>query len=198
MEHKDEDRITRNHLRELYKVFFDADTLKLFELPERDLLILQLRWLDGKTFKEIGKEIGLSAQGISYTYAKILKRLNKKMYRLSIISKRQKEVMEQNLKLKKEVSLLTKRIKKINLAELKIYAPSLYGEITNPVYNSEVRDMALSARTMHCLLQGDINTIGEIMEHKRKELLRYRGLGKKSLAELENYLKEHYSLELKK
>ena len=198
MECNDENRITRNHLKELYTVFFDGNTIKLFELPERDLLILQMRWIENKTFAEIGKEIGLSKQGISYTYAKILKRLNKKIYRLSIISKRHKEVMEQNLKLKKEVSLLTKRIEKINLAELKIYAPSLHAEITNPLYNFPVRDMELSARTMHCLIGGDINTIGEIMSHRLEQLKCYRGMGKKSLAELKNYLKEHYDLELKK
>jgi RNA polymerase sigma factor (sigma-70 family) len=89
MEGKDEDKITRNHLKELYTVFFDEDTIRLFELKERELLILQLRWLEGKTFAKIGEEVGLSQQGVSDSYTKILKRLNKKMYWLAVISKRQ-------------------------------------------------------------------------------------------------------------
>jgi hypothetical protein len=198
MEQNDEAKITQNHLKELYTVFFDADTLKLFELQDMELMILQLRWLEGKTFAKIGAEMGLSSDRVNYIYTKILKRLNKKIYWWAIISKRFKEVIEQNRKLEAEVRLLTKKIEKFNLAELKILAPSLHEEITNPVYDSEVRDMDLSTRTKNCLLQGDINTIGEIMSHRLEQLKCYRGMGKKSLAELENYIKEHFNLELKK
>jgi DNA-directed RNA polymerase subunit alpha len=198
MKNKYEIYLTRTHIRDLYGILFQDNLSKLFELSEMEALIVEKKWLENKKLAEIGEEVGLSDSRVGQIYNKIVKRLKHKMLIIAETCKKYKEVTEEKIKLKEEVRLLTKKIKKFNLEELKISNPSFYAVFTDPVYNSPVRQMDLSARTMHCLLGGDVNTLGEIMDYTSKDLLSFRGMGKKSIAELENYLKEHFNLELKK
>ncbi|HOK60995.1 DNA-directed RNA polymerase subunit alpha [Tenuifilum sp.] len=49
-------------------------------------------------------------------------------------------------------------------------------------------DLDLSVRALNCLKAADVETLGELVRYNKNDLLKFRNLGKKSLAELEDLL----------
>ena len=58
-----------------------------------------------------------------------------------------------------------------------------------------VNDLDLSVRALNCLKSAEVETLGDLVKHEWRELLRYRNFGKKSLREIEELL-EKYNLHL--
>lgn len=52
------------------------------------------------------------------------------------------------------------------------------------VYNTPVETLELSARTLNCLKRAGIHRVGEVLEMPRRDLLKIRNFGQKSLDEL--------------
>lgn len=52
-----------------------------------------------------------------------------------------------------------------------------------------IGELELSVRSANCLREAKIQTIGDLVQKKTQELLKYRNFGKKSLAEIEELLK---------
>jgi len=49
-------------------------------------------------------------------------------------------------------------------------------------------DLDLSVRALNCLKAADVETLGELVQYNRNDLLKFRNFGKKSLTELEDLL----------
>lgn len=49
-------------------------------------------------------------------------------------------------------------------------------------------DMDLSVRALNCLKAADVDTLGELVQYNRNDLLKFRNFGKKSLTELDDLL----------
>jgi DNA-directed RNA polymerase subunit alpha len=58
-----------------------------------------------------------------------------------------------------------------------------------------VSDLELSVRSANCLKAAQINTLGDLVQKSENELLQYRNFGKKSLAEIQEFL-AGYGLDL--
>jgi DNA-directed RNA polymerase subunit alpha len=54
-----------------------------------------------------------------------------------------------------------------------------------------IRDLELSIRSENCLLRGGIQTVGDLLQRPREELLKIRNLGKISLKEIEEKIEKH-------
>ena len=52
----------------------------------------------------------------------------------------------------------------------------------------KLSDLNLSVRALNCLKAANVETLGELVEHNKNALLKFRNFGKKSLAELEELL----------
>jgi DNA-directed RNA polymerase subunit alpha len=52
----------------------------------------------------------------------------------------------------------------------------------------QLSDLNLSVRALNCLKAANVETLGELVEHNKNDLLKFRNFGKKSLAELEELL----------
>jgi len=52
-------------------------------------------------------------------------------------------------------------------------------------------DMDLSVRALNCLKAADVETLGELVQFNKNDLLKFRNFGKKSLTELEELLVTH-------
>lgn len=62
-----------------------------------------------------------------------------------------------------------------------------------------IRDLELSIRSENCLLRGGIQTVGDLLQRSREELLKIRNLGKISLKEIEEKIEKHgYSMSSEK
>jgi DNA-directed RNA polymerase subunit alpha len=53
---------------------------------------------------------------------------------------------------------------------------------------TKLTDLDLSVRALNCLKAADIETIGELVTYNKKDLLKFRNFGRKSLTELEELL----------
>ena len=60
-------------------------------------------------------------------------------------------------------------------------------------YNLRLRDYGLSVRTYNCVHANNIETVGDLCQLPRSEVMKFRNLGRKSLVELESLL-ERYGL----
>lgn len=52
----------------------------------------------------------------------------------------------------------------------------------------KLSDLNLSVRALNCLKAADVETLGQLVEHNKNDLLKFRNFGKKSLTELEALL----------
>ena len=53
---------------------------------------------------------------------------------------------------------------------------------------SKLSDLNLSVRALNCLKSAEVNSLGELVQYNRNDLLKFRNFGKKSLTELEELL----------
>lgn len=53
---------------------------------------------------------------------------------------------------------------------------------------SKLVDMDLSVRALNCLKSAEVETLGDLVQHNRTDLLKFRNFGKKSLTELDELL----------
>ena len=49
-------------------------------------------------------------------------------------------------------------------------------------------DMNLSVRALNCLKAADVDTLGDLVQYNKTDLLKFRNFGKKSLSELDDLL----------
>jgi len=54
---------------------------------------------------------------------------------------------------------------------------------------SKLVDMDLSVRALNCLKAAEVETLGELVSYTKSDLLKFRNFGKKSLVELEDFIK---------
>ena len=52
-------------------------------------------------------------------------------------------------------------------------------------------DMDLSVRALNCLKAADVETLGDLVQFNKTDLLKFRNFGKKSLTELEALLENN-------
>ena len=59
---------------------------------------------------------------------------------------------------------------------------------TSDVDGNEEFDMDLSVRALNCLKAADVETLGDLVQFNKTDLLKFRNFGKKSLTELDDLL----------
>ena len=78
----------------------------------------------------------------------------------------------------------------VKISQMKVEEKLLRLSIPDEKFNMPVEQLDLSVRTMNCLRRSSINTVGELISKKSKDLLRLRNFGQKSFREIEEKLKE--------
>ena len=63
-------------------------------------------------------------------------------------------------------------------------------KIQNKKLEKKIEELDLSVRSYNCLKRAGINTIGELTQKTEEEMMRVRNLGRKSLKEVVNKLRE--------
>ncbi len=53
---------------------------------------------------------------------------------------------------------------------------------------TKLADLDLSVRALNCLKAADVDSLGDLVQYNRTDLLKFRNFGKKSLAELDGML----------
>ena len=78
----------------------------------------------------------------------------------------------------------------VKISQMKVEEKLLRLSIPDEKFNMPVEQLDLSVRTMNCLRRSSINTVGELISKKSKDLLKLRNFGQKSFREIEEKLKE--------
>jgi DNA-directed RNA polymerase subunit alpha len=60
---------------------------------------------------------------------------------------------------------------------------------TRQLLKTKLVDMDLSVRALNCLKAADVETLGDLVQFNKNDLLKFRNFGKKSLTELEELVK---------
>jgi DNA-directed RNA polymerase subunit alpha len=60
---------------------------------------------------------------------------------------------------------------------------------TRQLLKTKLVDMDLSVRALNCLKAADVDTLGDLVQFNKNDLLKFRNFGKKSLTELEELVK---------
>ena len=71
----------------------------------------------------------------------------------------------------------------------------LFHGMDSPIMRRSIKQCGLCARAVHALLNRHIETIGDLMQLSRYQILKIRNLGVKCADEIEDMLK-HYGLRL--
>ena len=63
-------------------------------------------------------------------------------------------------------------------------------KVTNSKLDMKIEDLDLSVRSYNCLKRANINTVGELTQKTEEEMMKVRNLGRKSLKEVVQKLRE--------
>ena len=70
-------------------------------------------------------------------------------------------------------------------------------KVSNKKYETKIEELDLSVRSYNCLKRANINTVGDLIQKNEEEMMRVRNLGRKSLKEVIQKLRER-GLDLKR
>ena len=125
----------------------------------------------------------------------------------SELRKEYKQLLFDNNNYQKIVQSLQNRIKQLESVNNIDSAPvSKYdyllgdkGGSFTALLNKRIIDFNLTVRALNCLISADIDTLGDLLKCKKKDLLKFRNFGKKSLSEIEDLLdsmKLHFGMDV--
>ena len=144
-------------------------------LTEREKIVASLRQKDvfgfdvkQPTLQQVGEQIGLSAERIRQMVAKIIRKIERRVF-----------IINQSLK---EPQVIIKYIEKTD-EEKTSNLPIVYKSV------DALGEMTV--RTANALLNDEIKTVQQLIEKKESELLRIPNFGRKSLRELQQLLANH-------
>lgn len=159
-------------------------------LTPREEEILELRYEEGKTLEEIAKIYGITRERVRQIITKGIMRL-KHSSRTNILFRDNERITERDSLIKQiddEILELRKKLKYYQEANLKLELPE---KIQNDVsLNLRIEDLDLSTRSFRCLERAGIEFVSEITEKTEEEMMKIRNLGRKSLKEIKQKLKE--------
>lgn len=101
--------------------------------------------------------------------------------------KSEKEILEKKLD-------LTEKNLKVTLSRLEKYDAAYNEKITKnetPIMLKKIIDCGFTVRLTNCLCAAGVEYVGELLNYTRNDILKFRNLGKNSLQELEEFLKEN-------
>ena len=168
-------------------------------MVKRCELIIQ-RVIEGEDSMSISQELGISPERVRQV-------LEREMRRISVNAVKYHRLIKENEDLKKEVSILKLNMKNMEslVADYTTENVVVEGDaegVQESILTKRLIDCELSIRALNCLryyygYDGEkwghfpIETIGDLARHWKTDLLKQRNCGKKTLKELDDFLKEH-------
>ena len=129
--------------------------------------------IDKISIEDAAKKYGFTTSRIKVVFERGIRRI-KRSIRMSLDYE----------ELKSKISDLysTKYYLEKEVFRLKSLIPD--SNIKNPYFNLKIIDMDLSVRAINCLKAADVNTLGDLSTVYKKDLSRFRNMGKRSLKEI--------------
>jgi hypothetical protein len=161
---------------ELAKVLSFIDYEQVFHLSKRESFVLKSR-LSLKSIEQIGDELDLTRERTRQILVKSIHILNRRVNYMVFLCEEAKKDREIAEKTKEEITQMRLNGFQESFKYGILPIRNFYGE--------------LSVRTINCLKNIDIEFLDELAKTSKKELLRTRNLGKKSIDELADLMHKH-------
>ena len=140
--------------------------------------------IQGYSLQEIAEQFNLTSERVRQIFEKAIRR-SSALGELNEKIESAKEFSIENERLKSEIKLRDARILYLedmvnteHQNELSVYE----------YMNQSILQCGFSARTRNCLSYLDVNTVGELLQISRGQLMCTRGCGIKSIQQIEDYL----------
>lgn len=156
---------------------------------EREFDVLKKCISYSGNFQDVAEEYSMTKERIRQIFETGLKRFKHRCLTMKYeYDTNYADVRDENINLRKINAELQELIS--NLPEnKKEYIENITSK--RSILSTPIGQLDLSTRTLNCMQNCGIKTLGEITSYGKHELLRFRNFGKKSLAELEYVVKKH-------
>lgn len=178
---KEEISKIRLDIDEMLFVLADKKVLELFSFSERELEIIRMRWRERMTFEQIAVKLSLGIPTIRGNYHRLFKRLKSRIVRFADNYKAYAPTVEANERLKMENENLRMRVK-----ELESQSPNFKPNVSS--LEIKLYDVDCSVRVWNGLRQAGMDTLGDVCKLTKRELLKRRNIGRKTIEEIEEIL----------
>ena len=162
-----------------------------YSLKVRDKYVID-KCFEHNSFKHIAERCNITPTRVAQIFEKAI--------RVTIyLSSRMKKDYEKNyIPSQEEIELLKKENYhlKSELFEINKNSKFIYDNQNSVLFKS-VYDLDISVRLFNVLKVNELNTLGDIVRYEKKDFLRFRNFGSKSLSELSDVLDE-FDLKFKK
>lgn len=132
------------------------------------------RYIEEKSLKEIGAELGVTRELVRQIIAKGMRRVKSWNDKTQMLNMGLEWYIDNEI-----FNAVEKEKKKYEI------------EQTTPILNRQIEVLNLSTRTRNCLKRANINTVGELSKLTTVELYKIRNMGKNSVNEIVEKLKKH-------
>ena len=170
------------------------------------------RFINGSTFEEVSDDMVISRERIRQIFeiacrkikkaSNIVEKLNDYDFMKSeyeTIKESGKMLQKENDKLRERLEIKKREERLKTLQERKNYLDET--DDICKILSKNLKDCDLSVRALNCLKYADIKTVGDLVQYAKRDLLKFRNFGKKSLTELDDFIEEnnlHWSMDVEK
>lgn len=174
-----------------------AKVAKAKLLHERENEIIDMR-CRGYGYNEIAERFELTPQRVQQIFEKAIRRLHSRLIEyedlIETVNKNRKRIEElewaYDILLKQHLAF-AKKNKEIfgDKSQIALEESDTITYIPKSLYFQKITDTGeLSVRALNCLCYAGIETIGDLILCNKRDLLRRRNIGKKSLGDIEDFL----------
>lgn len=147
----------------------------------------------GNTLSTVSEKFGLTRERV----LQIVKKCFRKIYSMRTFSDLRREIKtlrSENSMLQRQVDILYNRSNQRSEALAKALAkyggPAGIHKLTN-LFSERVRDLDFTVRAINCMTAADIDTVADLVQCRKEDILKFRNFGKKSMRELDSFLESN-------
>ncbi len=173
--------------------------LEKTRLTDRELTCINLYYKEYFTLEKVSQYLGVGKERVRQIIKKGMMKIKCKKSlliqakdKLELISKEERDKMLEEIKENMTIDVALEILKNANLErrkdkkEIELQVNEYLG------VDAEIENLEFSVRTHNCLVRAGIETVNDLLNTSYEKLLRIRNLGRKSLREIEQYIRREY------
>lgn len=193
----EERKLKLRDIRMMFNIIGNDKTLSLLtsNMPERLKQILQMSWKHCMSNKDIAEHFGITSERVRQLYGRGIRQFRKNIAKaineyeqMKKFFEEMEDIKRENKELKEENEIFKRRFDALTSEDKMIC-----GQID--VLKQRIINFDFDVRSMNALRDAEINTMEELVQFSRDDLMKFRNIGKGSIDKIEELLKK-YNLQL--
>lgn len=156
-----------------------------YSLKYRDKYVID-KCFEHNSFKHIAERCNITPTRVAQIFEKAIR------VTINLSSRIKKDYEKNYIPLQEEIELLKKENYHLKSELFELNKNSEFLSINNKhnVLFKNVNDLDISVRLLNVLKANELNSLGDVVRYERKDFLRFRNFGSKTLSELSDVLDE--------